>query len=116
MTVASFLFQLTSDTKLFTAPTRRFLSDYGMPISIVATTGLAYWGRFNASNAATLPAGHAFSAAEDRGWLIKFWELEAKWVCLAFPFGLALFVLFFFDHNVSVRHLLLKCVSPLKSA
>ena len=26
---------------------RRFCSDYGMPLTIVAATGLAYWGRFN---------------------------------------------------------------------
>jgi len=26
---------------------RRFCSDYGMPLTIIAATGLAYWGRFN---------------------------------------------------------------------
>ena len=26
---------------------RRFCSDYGMPITIIAATGLAYWGRFD---------------------------------------------------------------------
>jgi hypothetical protein len=26
---------------------RRFCADYGMPITIVAITGLAYWGRFD---------------------------------------------------------------------
>jgi hypothetical protein len=26
---------------------RRFCSDYGMPITIIALTGFAYWGRFN---------------------------------------------------------------------
>jgi boron transporter len=105
MMVASFLFQLASETTIFNTPARRFLSDYGMPISIAATTGLAYWGRFNTSNPTTLPVGQAFAAAEGRPWLVKFWLLEAKWVGLAFPFGIALFVLFYFDHNVSVRRL-----------
>jgi hypothetical protein len=26
---------------------RRFCADYGMPITIVAISGLAYWGRFD---------------------------------------------------------------------
>ena len=63
---------------------------------------MSYWGRFNKSGAATLPVGGAFEAAGGREWLVKFWELEGKWVEVAFPFGVALWVLFFFDHNVSV--------------
>jgi hypothetical protein len=26
---------------------RRLCADYGMPLTIIAITGLAYWGRFN---------------------------------------------------------------------
>jgi hypothetical protein len=26
---------------------RRFCADYGMPITMIAATGLAYWGRFD---------------------------------------------------------------------
>lgn len=35
---------------------RRFCADYGMPITVIATTGLAYWGYFNpyAAGAATV--------------------------------------------------------------
>jgi boron transporter len=32
---------------------------------------------------------------------VPFWELEAKWVGIALPFGLILWILFFLDHNVS---------------
>lgn len=77
--------------------------DYGMPISLVATTGLAYWGRFNSANPDTLPIAGAFQPAGGRSWLVRFWELPGKWVGIAFPFGVVLWVLFFFDHNVSVR-------------
>jgi hypothetical protein len=28
---------------------RRFCADYGMPITMIAATGLAYWGRFDQS-------------------------------------------------------------------
>ena len=63
---------------------------------------MAYWGRFNGANPETLPTGRAFMPANGRQWLVRFWELDGKWVGIAFPFGLALWVLFFFDHNVSV--------------
>ncbi|KAJ7505570.1 HCO3 transporter family-domain-containing protein [Mycena galericulata] len=97
----SFLFQNLSQQSFFHRHTRRFLADYGMPIALIASSGMAYWGRFNATNPATLPVGGAFQAAGGRDWLVKFWELDGKWVGIAFPFGFILWVLFFFDHNVS---------------
>ncbi|KAF7357660.1 hypothetical protein MSAN_01362600 [Mycena sanguinolenta] len=101
MLVTSFLFQYLSKQDFFHRHTRRFLADYGMPISLIASSGMAYWGRFNATNPATLPVNGAFQAAGGREWLVKFWELDGKWVGIAFPFGFVLWVLFFFDHNVS---------------
>ncbi|PPR00437.1 hypothetical protein CVT24_004498 [Panaeolus cyanescens] len=101
MLVTSFLFRTLSQTPYFHRHVRRFLADYGMPISLVAASAMAYWGRFNATNPLTLPVGHAFRAAGDRPWLVKFWELEGKWVGIAIPFGFVLWILFFFDHNVS---------------
>ncbi|CAK5284334.1 unnamed protein product [Mycena citricolor] len=101
MLVTSFLFQSLSAQNLFHRHTRRFLADYGMPISLIASSAMAYWGRFNAANTATLPVGAAFQPAGGREWLVKFWELDGKWVGIAFPFGFILWVLFFFDHNVS---------------
>ncbi|KAJ7134334.1 bicarbonate transporter [Mycena epipterygia] len=101
MLVTSFLFQHLSHQNFFHRHARRFLADYGMPISLVASSAMAYWGRFNATNPATLPVGGAFQAAGGRDWLVKFWELDGKWVGIAFPFGFILWILFFFDHNVS---------------
>ncbi|KAG2034876.1 HCO3 transporter family-domain-containing protein [Suillus americanus] len=101
MLVTSFLFQCLSETTLFHRHIRRFLSDYGMPISLIAASGMAYWGRFSASNPTMLPVGSAFQAANGRAWLVKFWELDGKWVGIALPFGIILWILFFFDHNVS---------------
>ena len=77
-----------------------------MPIALVASSGVAYWGRFNAANPNTLPIGGAFDAAGGRSWLVKFWLLDWKWIGIALPFGIALWILFFFDHNVSVRKIL----------
>lgn len=102
MLVTSFLFQSLSKQGYFHTHVRRFLADYGMPMSLIASSGMAYWGRFNAANPTTLPVGGAFQAAGGREWLVRFWELDGKWVGVALPFGLVLWILFFFDHNVSV--------------
>ncbi|GLB38273.1 putative anion exchange family protein [Lyophyllum shimeji] len=101
MLVTSFLFLSLSKKSLFHRHVRRFLADYGMPISLVASSAMAYWGRFNAANPSTLPVGRAFQPAGGREWLVKFWQLDGKWVGIALPFGIVLWILFFFDHNVS---------------
>ena len=103
MLVVCFLFQSLSQKSFFHRHVRRFLADYGMPISLIACSAMAYWGRFNTANPTTLPVGQAFQAAGRRSWLVKFWQLEPQWVGIAFPFGVVLWVLFFFDHNASVR-------------
>lgn len=46
----------------------------------------------------------SFQAEGARDWLVRFWEIPGKWVGIAFPFGFVLWVLFYFDHNVSVSH------------
>jgi boron transporter len=103
MVVTCYLFRSLSQSSYFHRHVRRFCADYGMPIALVATSAMAYWGRFNHADPTTLPVGRAFRPAGDREWLVRFWRLDAKWVGIAFPFGFALWVLFFFDHNVSVR-------------
>lgn len=102
MLVTSFLFQALSKADYFHRIIRRFLADYGMPISLIAASGMAYWGRFGMAHPTTLPVGGAFQAANGRGWLVRFWELDSEWVGIALPFGVVLWILFFFDHNVSV--------------
>lgn len=84
---------------------RRFAADYGMPITIVAITGVAYWGRFNPfanEHDMTLPTTKgSFEPAGGREWLVQFWHLKGSYVGMAFPFGIVLWVLFYFDANVS---------------
>ena len=102
MLVTSFLFQSLSRQSFFHRHVRRFLADYGMPLSLMASSAMAYWGRFNAADPLTLPVGAAFRPIGGRDWLVKFWQLDGKWVGIALPFGVILWILFFFDHNVSV--------------
>ena len=113
MVMSSYLFRTASQSPYFHRHVRRFLADYGMPLSLVASSAMAYWGRFNHANPTTLPVGKAFQPAGGREWLVRFWQLEAKWVGIAFPFGFALWVLFFFDHNVSVSSSGFPCQPPL---
>ncbi|CCL99466.1 uncharacterized protein FIBRA_01484 [Fibroporia radiculosa] len=101
MLVTSFLFRSLSKSAYFHRHVRRFFADYGMPISLVAASGMAYWGRFDSARPSTLPTGSPFMPANGREWLVRFWQLDGKWVGIAFPFGVVLWVLFFFDHNVS---------------
>jgi hypothetical protein len=102
MLVTAFLFKCLSQSALFHRHVRRFCADYGMPLALVASSAVAYWGHFHTAQPLTLPVGAAFQPAHDRSWLVRFWQLDGKWVALAFPFGVILWVLFFFDHNVSV--------------
>lgn len=103
MLVTAYLFQIAADSSFFHRHVRRFFADYGMPISLIATSGVAYWGAFKLADPETLPIGPAFQPAGGREWLVRFWQLDGKWVGTAFPFGIILWILFFFDHNVSVR-------------
>ncbi|KZO92705.1 hypothetical protein CALVIDRAFT_520007 [Calocera viscosa TUFC12733] len=95
----SHLFLRLADSTLFARPPRRFLADYGMPLTLIATSGMGYWGSLRGVQ--TLPTGTSFQPAGGRAWVVPFWELEGKWVGIAFPFGVILFILFYFDHNVS---------------
>ncbi|OSX57260.1 hypothetical protein POSPLADRAFT_1157255 [Postia placenta MAD-698-R-SB12] len=101
MLIISFLFRSLSQSAYFHRHVRRFLADYGMPIALVASSAMAYWGRFDAAKPSTLPTSSPFEPANGRDWLVRFWQLDGKWVGIAFPFGFVLWVLFFFDHNVS---------------
>ena len=113
MLVTCFLFQALAKSTYFLRHVRRFLADYGMPMSLIATSGIAYWGYFHTTYLATLPVSSAFQAANGRAWLVRFWQLDGKWVGIALPLGFVLWVLFFFDHNVSVCLRLTSRCSPL---
>lgn len=95
------LFNVAANSTLFHRHVRRFLSDYGLPISVIAVSACAQWGRFRLASPTKLPVGQSFEPAGDRPWLVPFWEMSGKWIGIALPFGFALFVLFAFDHQVS---------------
>lgn len=92
---------------LFHHTIRKFIADYGLPLTVVFFTGFAYFpGRLKMSDLQRLPITESFeptttTGGRTHGWFIHFWNISVGNVFLAIPFALLLTVLFYFDHNVS---------------
>ncbi|KAJ5795550.1 uncharacterized protein N7518_004090 [Penicillium psychrosexuale] len=86
---------------LFKRFIRKFLEDYGTPLTIIFFTGFVYIGKMRDVDVATLPTSKAFFPTSDRSWLVRFWDISVGDIFLAIPFALLLTILFYFDHNVS---------------
>ena len=84
---------------LFWRRVRKFLEDYGTPLTIVFFTGFVHIGRMGRIELETLPITEAFSPTWDRGWLVHFWDVPVGDVFIAIPFAVLLTILFYFDHN-----------------
>jgi boron transporter len=78
---------------------RKFIEDYGTPLTVIFFTGFVHIGKMRTVQLATLPTSKAFFPTTDRSWFVDFWELGVGDVFLAFPFALLLTILFYFDHN-----------------
>ncbi|QIX01394.1 hypothetical protein AMS68_006911 [Peltaster fructicola] len=82
--------------------TRKLLSDYAYPIATIWWTGFSHIpGNISSTDLLRIPITRPFYPTVDRGWLVDFWNLEAKWVFVALPMGILLTLLFYYDHNVS---------------
>ena len=89
-------------TILIRSPVRKVLSDYAYPIATIFWTGFSHIpGRIKNADLPRVPHTRAFYPSTDRGWLIDFWNLEARYVFAALPIGILLTLLFYYDHNVS---------------
>ncbi|KAJ4527958.1 hypothetical protein HRR83_000710 [Exophiala dermatitidis] len=80
---------------------RKFIEDYGTPLTIVFFTGFVHFGHMKDVHVETLPTSKAFFPTADRGWFVHFWDISVGDVFLAIPFAVLLTILFWFDHNVS---------------
>ncbi|KAI9044373.1 anion exchange family protein [Aspergillus affinis] len=89
------------NSSLFQRYVRKFLEDYGTPLTIIFFTGFVHIGHMRSVDVATLPTSKAFFPTADRGWLVHFWDISVGDIFLAIPFALLLTILFYFDHNVS---------------
>ncbi len=84
---------------LFQRYVRKFIEDYGTPLTIVFFTGFVHIGRMESVTLETLPTSRSFFPTQERGWFIHFWDIGISDVFLAIPFAVLLTVLFWFDHN-----------------
>ncbi|KAL3418221.1 hypothetical protein PVAG01_09936 [Phlyctema vagabunda] len=81
---------------------RGLLSDYAYPIATIFWVGFCHIpGTIKRTNISVLPISGAFYPTQPRAWVIDFWNLDAKWVFVAMPFGFLVMLLFYYDHNVS---------------
>ncbi|KAL9583379.1 MAG: hypothetical protein Q9212_002738 [Teloschistes hypoglaucus] len=86
-------------TSLFQRNVRKFIEDYGTPLTIIFFTGFVHIGKMADVNLQTLPTSKAFIPTKDRGWFIHFWDIDVSDVFIAIPFAVLLTILFYFDHN-----------------
>lgn len=52
-----------------------------MPITLIAISGVAYWGKFRdyvKEDGMRLPTGAAFEPEGGRPWLVRWWQLEVS--------------------------------------
>ncbi|KIW14735.1 hypothetical protein PV08_07519 [Exophiala spinifera] len=80
---------------------RKFIEDYGTPLTIIFFTGFVHTGHMKEVRLETLPTSKSFFPTADRGWFVHFWDISVGEVFLAIPFAILLTILFWFDHNVS---------------
>jgi boron transporter len=88
-------------SNLFQRYFRKFIEDYGTPLTIIFFTGFVHIGHMHNVSVSTLPTSKSFHPTQDRPWIIHFWDLSVGDIFLAIPFAVLLTILFYFDHNVS---------------
>jgi hypothetical protein len=99
--MVAYLCGLVGQSSLFQRHIRKFVEDYGTPLTVIFFTGFVHIGKMRGIDLLTLPTSKAFFPTSDRGWFIHFWDTNVGDVFLAIPFAVLLTILFWFDHNVS---------------
>lgn len=87
------------ESTLFQRNVRKFIEDYGTPLTIVFFTGFVHYGHMKDVHVETLPTSKAFFPTAQRNWLVDLWDISVGEVFLAIPFAILLTILFYFDHN-----------------
>src|ERR1700749_545175 len=90
------------ESKLFHRHVRKFIEDYGTPLTVIFFTGFVHIGKMKSVDLLTLPTSRAFFPTSDRSWFIKFWDIPVGDIFIAIPFAVLLTILFYFDHNGTI--------------
>ena len=78
---------------------RGFIADYAYVFTTLFWVGFSHIpGNLKDTHVTFVPIHRAFHPTQPRSWLIDFWNLEAKWIFVALPFGFLLMLLFYYDH------------------
>ena len=97
----AYLCGIIGESSLLHRYVRKFVEDYGTPLTLIFFTGFVYIGHMRDVEFEKLPVSKAFFPTTDRPWFVHFWNVGVGEVFLALPFGFLLTILFWFDHNVS---------------
>lgn len=101
VTGVAYICGILGTSSLFQRQIRKFVEDYGTPLTVIFFTGFVHIGKMASVDLLKLPTSKAFFPTTDRGWFIHFWDISVGDVFLAIPFAILLTILFWFDHNVS---------------
>ena len=99
VTAVAYLCGVVGNSSLFERHVRKFVEDYGTPLTIVFFTGFVHVGLMEEVVVETLPTSTAFLPTADRAWFVDFWQIGVADVFIAIPFAILLTILFYFDHN-----------------
>jgi len=97
--VVAYICGVIGESKLFLRHVRKFIEDYGTPLTIIFFTGFVHIGHMRDVQLETLPTSKAFFPTIARSWFVDFWDIKVGEVFLAIPFAVLLTILFYFDHN-----------------
>ena len=97
--ITAYLCEVVGQSNLFQRHFRKFIEDYGTPLTVIFFTGFVHIGSMSVVDVQTLPTSRAFYPTLDREWFIEFWDIDISKIFIAFPFAILLTILFYFDHN-----------------
>ncbi|RMJ23626.1 Anion exchange family protein [Aspergillus sp. HF37] len=84
------------------AGVRMIMADYAYVFATLFWVGFSHFpGNLKDVEINYVPTSRAFYPTQPRPWLIPFWDLSVKWIFVAVPFGFLIFLLFYYDHNIS---------------
>ena len=99
--MVAYICGIIGSSPLFQRHVRKFIEDYGTPLTVIFFTGFVHIGHMRSIDLSTLPTSRAFFPTSDRNWFISFWDISVGDIFIAIPFAILLTILFYFDHNVS---------------
>jgi hypothetical protein len=101
--MVAYICGVVGESSLFQRHVRKFIEDYGTPLTVIFFTGFVYIGKMKSVNLLKLPTSKSFFPTQDRSWLVHFWDIDVSDVFLAIPFAVLLTILFWFDHNGNTK-------------